>query len=402
MSRFAPLLFGPWRAVPVLSLTQILAWGAIYYTPVLMMPLIAEDRGWSLGVTMAGLSVGILVAGLVSPRMGTLVDRYGGHWVMTAGSLLGAAGLVAITWAAHPLAYYAVWMVLGVAMAASLYDPAFASLGRIFGAAARRPITVLTLAGAFASTVSWPATRILIDAIGWRSTYVVYAVLLVLIAAPLHAFALPRQRAEAERNIENATATKPTMLAPSGLTFLLVVAGFAAYAFVPSGLLANLLAMFERLGLEPATAVAIGVLFGPCQMAARLCEFLFARDVHPLTIARLAVGLLLLAFAAMAVFGLSAFIAATFVMLLGLCNGLMTLARGTVPLALFGASGYGRLVGRIAGPALIVQSAAPLVVAFVVERASDHAAMAVAAALAVVALACFLAVRPPTFTPRQG
>ena len=94
MSRFAPLFFGPWRAVPVLSLTQILSWGAIYYTPVLMMPLIAADHGWSLGVTMGGLSLGILVAGLVSPRMGALVDRHGGHWVMTAGSILGAVGLV--------------------------------------------------------------------------------------------------------------------------------------------------------------------------------------------------------------------------------------------------------------------------------------------------------------------
>jgi MFS family permease len=403
MSRFSPLLFGPWRAVTVLSLTQILAWGAIYYTPVLMMPLIAEAHGWSLGVAMGGLSLGILVAGLVSPRMGALVDRYGGHVVMTAGSLIGAAGLVAITWAMHPLVYYGVWAVLGVAMAASLYDPAFASLGRIFGASARRPITVLTLAGAFASTVSWPMTRLLIDAIDWRNTYLIYAALLVAVAAPLHAFALPRQRAEAERALESpGQPPPPTPLPPSGPMFLLVVAGFATYAFVPSGLLANLLAMFERLGIEPATAVAIGALFGPCQMAARLCEFLFARNVHPLNIARLAVALLLVAFAAMAALGLSAVVAALFVMLLGLCNGLMTLARGTVPLALFGASGYGRLVGRIAGPALIVQSAAPLVIAFVVERASDRAAMGVAGALAAVALVCFLAVRLPSFTARQG
>jgi MFS family permease len=401
MSRFSRLFLGPWRAVLVLSVTQIIAWGAIYYTPVLMLPLIAADRGWSLSTTMSGLSLGILVAGLVSPRVGRLVDRYGGHVVMPVGSLLGAVGLVALTVSTHPAAYFAVWAVLGVAMAGSLYDPAFASLGRIFGPTARRPITALTLAGAFASTVSWPATSFLIEAVGWRATYLVYAVLLAAVAAPLHAFALPRARAAPELAAATGATAPVATLPANGRAFLLVVAAFSLYAFVPSGLLANLLAMFERLGIDAGTAVAIGALFGPCQMAARLCEFLFARNVHPLDMARIAVALLLAAFAGMAVFGLSPVVAGAFVMLLGLCNGLITLARGTVPLALFGTSGYGRLIGRIAGPALIVQSAAPLIVAFVAERSSDPAAIAVAAALAAIAFACFLAV-PRPFTPRQG
>jgi MFS family permease len=397
------IVLGPWRAVWVLSLTQILAWGAIYYTPVLMLPLIAADRGWSLSVTMGGLSLGILVAGLVSPRVGRLVDRYGGHRVMPVGSLLGAVGLVAITQAPNPTSYFLVWAILGVAMAGSLYDPAFATLGRIFGIAARRPITTLTLAGAFASTVSWPATRFLVDAVGWRSTYLIYAALLVVVAAPLHAFALPRSRAEPEIARSDAPQTSaPERLAPRGRAFVLVVAAFSLYAFVPSGLLANLLAMFERLGLDPATAVAIGALFGPCQMAARLCELLFARNIHPLNVARIAVAFLIIAFVAMALFGLSPVVAAGFVVLLGLCNGLMTLARGTVPLSLFGASGYGRLIGRIAGPALVVQSAAPLIVAFIAERSSDRAAFAVAGALTAVSLLCFLMVPRPPFTARQG
>ena len=130
---------GPWRAVPVLGVTQILAWGSIFYTPVLIVPLIAAERGWSIAFTMGGFSFGLLVAGLVLPYVGRAVDHYGGHVVMTAGSLTGALGLLLIARVADPLAYFAVWLVLGVAMAASLYDSAFASLGRIFGAAARRP-----------------------------------------------------------------------------------------------------------------------------------------------------------------------------------------------------------------------------------------------------------------------
>jgi MFS family permease len=119
-------------------------------------------------------------AGLVSPRIGWLIDRHGGHLVMPIGSLLAALGLALLVYAAHPAAYLAVWALLGVATAATLYDPAFATLGRIFGVAARRPITVLTLAGGFASTVSWPVTHLLLEAVGWQGTYLDPASLLRL------------------------------------------------------------------------------------------------------------------------------------------------------------------------------------------------------------------------------
>src|SRR2546426_376551 len=227
--------FGPWRAVGVLGITQILSWGAIFYPPVMMVPLISAERGYSFTFAMGGFSAGLLVAGLVSPTVGGMIDRYGGHRVMPFGSLAGALGLVGLVYASHPLAYVATWMLLGAAMAASLYDAAFATLGRIFGVGARQPITVLTLAGGFASTVSWPAT----------------------------------------------------------------------YAFIPSGLSAHLLAIFQRAGIEPGTVVIIGALFGPSQVAARLCEFIFARNVHPLLIARFAVGLLLVSFGLLWLFGLS-------------------------------------------------------------------------------------------------
>src|SRR5208282_3411023 len=219
-------IFGPWRAVSVLGVTEILSWGALFYPPVLTVPLIAADHGWSKAFAMGGFSVGLLVGGLVSRYVGALIDRCGGHVVMPCGSLIGALGLVGLVSAQGAVAYFAVWMVLGVAMAASLYDPAFATLGRIFGAAARAPITTLTLAGGFASTVSWPATQFFIDRVGWRGTYLVYAALLAFLAAPLHAFALPRQRAQ--RHDARAAADAPDLmkpsavLAPHGLAFVLV------------------------------------------------------------------------------------------------------------------------------------------------------------------------------------
>lgn len=398
MPTLRAVIAGPWRAVLVLGVTQIIAWGAIFYPPVLTVPLIAAERGWSMTFAMGGFSLALLTAGLVSPRVGLLIDRHGGHRVMPAGALLAALGLVSIVYAEHPAAYLAVWMLLGVATAASLYDPAFATLGRIFGAAARRPITVLTLAGGFASTVSWPVTHVLLEAVGWRGAYLAYAALLAVLAAPLLAFALPRTRADPAAPPDASVPVASTVLPPRGWPFVLAAAAFAAYAFVPSGLSAHLLAIFGRAGIDAATVVTIGALFGPSQVAARICELAFARSVHPLNVARFAVGMLLTAFALLALLGLTVPAAAAFAVMFGMANGLLTIARGAVPLALFGAAGYGHLMGRIAGPFLVMQAIAPLVLAFVAERASDPAVLGVVVAFAATSFVGFAAMRRPKAT----
>ena len=389
------MVAGPWRAVSVLGITQIIAWGTIFYSPVLTAPLIVAETGWSLSFIMGGFSLGLLIAGLVSPFVGRSIDRHGGHVVMAAGSLVSALGLLGLAYARTPAIYLAVWVVLGAGLGASLYDPAFATLGRIFGAAARRPITVLTLAGGFASTAGWPATHLLTDAVGWRGTYLVYAMLMAAVCAPLYAFALPRSRASVDAPADGTAAQPAALLPPHGLAFVLVTAAFTAYAFVPSALSAHLLAIFGRTGIEPVTVVFIGTLFGPAQVAARVTELAFGRNVHPLLVARAAVLLLVAAFALLALFGISVPLAAAFALMFGAANGLITIARGALPLALFGADGYGRLMGRISGPWLVMQSAAPLVMAFVAERASDATALALAAGFALVALACFAAIRRP-------
>jgi hypothetical protein len=388
-------IFGPWRAVLVLGVTQILAWGILFYPPVLMMSLIARDRGWSLSFAMSGFSLALLVAGTVAPTIGGWIDRYGGHVVMAAGSLTGALGLVLLVYAAHPAAYLGVWMILGVAIAANLYDPAFATLGRIFGLAARRPITILTLAGGFASTASWPATQLSLSFTDWRGTYLIFAAVLALVAAPLHAFALPRTRAPADAPADIANAAVAKFVPAAGLTFFLVAAAFAAYAFVPSGLAAHLLAMFQRSGIDASTAVMIGALFGPSQVAARLCELFFGGNLHPLNLARTAVALILCGFGLLAIFGFALPAAIAFAILFGAANGLLTIARGALPLSLFGATGYGRVLGRIAKPFQVMQAVAPLALALVVERAGDPVALSVTACFAIVSMVCFVLIRRP-------
>ena len=248
MSTLRDVIAGPWRAVLVLGVTQILAWGTIFYTPVLTVPLIAADRGWSMTFAMGGFSLALLTAGLVSPRVGLLIDRYGGHRVMPVGSMLAALGLAA---AGSCRASRRLSRGLDAASASpsprrSTIPPSPRS-GRIFGAAARRPITALTLAGGFASTVSWPATHLLLEAVGWRGTYLVYAALLAFVAAPLHAFALPRIACRSGgATARTGACADRRAAAEADLAFVLVAAAFAAYAFVPSGLSAHLLAIFGR------------------------------------------------------------------------------------------------------------------------------------------------------------
>jgi hypothetical protein len=236
---------------------------------------------------------------------------------------------------------------------------------------------------------------VLIEHWGWRGAYLTFAALLAFVAAPLHAFALPRERADPNLLVADKHAAPAPLLQSDGLAFLIVAVAFASFAFIPSALSAHFLGVLGRNGIDAATAVTIGALFGPSQVAARLTEFLFAGNMHPLNIARAAVALLLAAFVVLFAFGVSAPVALIFIVAAGASNGLITIARGTVPLSLFGAAGYGRLIGRIARPSLVMQAMAPVMLALVIERGSDRTALAVIAAFAVVSCASFLAVRRP-------
>jgi MFS family permease len=397
MHKLRGLVFGPGRAVSVLSLTEILAWGILIYPPVLVMPHLVADHGWSLAFGMAGFSIGLMTSGMLSPTVGHLIDRHGGNIVMSLGALAGALGLALLTVADQRPAYLACWLLIGAAMASTLYDPAFATLTRIFGASARRQITFVTFAGGFASTVGWPATQLLLEHVGWRGTYLAFAAVLAFVVAPLNAFALPRTVAVAPLPAvgSHPSALPVATMRPEGWPFILLVAAFALHFFILSGVTSNLLAMLQRGGMDAATVVAVGALFGPAQVAARLVDFLTAGRTHPLWIARGAVMLTAFAFAMLAFVGASPLVAALFAIAFGAANGVMTVSRGALPLLMFGATGYGRVIGRIARPALFVQALAPFVVASAVERFSDRAVLEMGIVGALLALGCFLAIRPP-------
>jgi MFS family permease len=389
------LIAGPWRAAPILGLTLLIAWGAVYYVPVLTAPMIAAEHGWSIAFTLGGVSIGLLVAGLFSPLAGKLVDRFGGASVLTFGSLLNCVGVVLLINVSDRFAYLAIWVLIGVAMACSLTDIAFSTLAQIFGAQARRAMTAITLVSGFGATVNWPIAHVLSDAYGWRAPFIVLAVLLLVVAAPLHYFAVPRMRLAASLPSSTAPVAAESKYWPSsGRPFVLVLVGYAAFAFVPSALLAHMLPIFQRGGIDAGTAVAIGSLFGPAQVVARVLEFTFSKTLNPLWATRAAM--------AATVFGLALLLpgvsipaAAAFALVVGAANGVCTVTRGSLPLSLFGPLGFGAMMGRIAAPYLIVQAAAPVTLALVIQYRSDAAGLALSLAFAFVALVCFMVLREP-------
>ncbi|MBN9580306.1 MAG: MFS transporter [Afipia sp.] len=391
------MISAPSRAVAVLCVTQVLGWGALFYPPGLTMPLIAAAHGWSLAQALSGFSIALGVSGLVAPFACGLIERRGGHYVMAAGALLGAAGLLVLALAGNYAVYLAGWVLLGVAMACNLYDPAFTALARIFGTAARRPITLVTFVGGLASTVSWPTAQILIAHGGWRTVYFVFAGVMAFVVAPLYAFVLPRNALYvAPPGTADAAAVSPVRTIPAaGLPFLLVAAGFAAHSVMQSGTLAHLLTILQRGGIDAGTAVVIGALFGPSQVLTRVADFMSGGRLHPLLVARLAMAVMACAFVLLMVLGFSPVIAAVFAVMFGAANGIVTIARGALPLALFGAAGYGRVIGRIARPAQICQALSPFVLAYAMDRWSDRAALEILIVAALFSLGCFLALRRP-------
>jgi len=397
MAGLQGLSSGPSRAVIVLCITQILGWGALFYPPGLTMPHIAAAHGWSLAQALLGFSIALGVSGLTAPYACGLIERHGGHYIMAGGALIGALGLLLLPFASHYWLYLASWVLLGVAMACNLYDPAFTALARIFGTASRRPITLVTFVGGLASTFSWPTTQMLIASGGWRTAYFFFAGVMAFIIAPLYAFVLPRNAVyvppPAAKGAPVAATAKT--ISPVGAPFLLMAAGFACHAILQSGTLSHLLTILQRGGIDASTAVVIGALFGPAQVLTRIADFVSGGRLHPLWLVRIAMGTMVCAFTLLVVAGFSPGIAMTFAVMLGAANGVVTIARGALPLAMFGAVGYGRVVGRIARPAQICQALSPFALAYVIDRWSGAVALEMLIVVALLALACFAMLRKP-------
>ena len=356
--------------VASLGLGQILAWGSSYYLPAVLAKPIASDTGWSLPWIVAGLSIGSVTAGLLAPRVGRAIQARGGRPVMTAGSLLLAAGLIGLGLAPSLPLHLLAWVVIGGGMGCALYDAAFSTLGKLYGHEARRAITTLTLFGGLASTVCWPLSMLFLEWFGWRGTCLAYAALHLGLTLPLYRLALPScvEAKDQAPRLQSRTEHRDGAARPDRpwLMFALLATAVALGWGISSVLSVHLLTILQESGLELATAVALGVLVGPSQVGGRAAEMVLGKHYHPIWTLLISVVLV-----ATGVGLLISSISTTAVALVcyGSGAGVASIARGTLPLAIFGPDQYPVWVGRLAGPTLIAGAVSPALAAVLLDRA---------------------------------
>jgi MFS family permease len=400
-SAFSRAAGGRARPVALLGLAQTLSWASSFYLPAVLARPMAAELGLAPATVYLAFSLALVVSALVGPVSGRAIDRLGGRPVLMACNVVFALALAGLALAQGPLTLFAAWAVLGLAMGAGLYESAFATLVRLYGAAARNPITGITLIAGFASTVGWPLSAWMLAHWDWRGACLGWAALHLLLGLPLNAL-LPRdapQQPVAERSRSQppappaaASTTPPTPPEPSRSPWLagLLSLFFALGMFLGTAWATHLPQLLQTVGATMAVAIGVGALVGPAQVAGRILEFGFLRRVHPLRTARIAslahplgVGVLL---------AIGAPAAAAFALLHGAGNGILTIAKGTLPLVLFGAQGYGARQGWLMLPARIAQASAPVVFGLALDG-WGRGALWLSAALGGLSFVALMAIR---------
>lgn len=382
-----------WSLVLRLGTAQTLAWGSTYYLPALLARPMAEGLDLPVSHVWAAFTAALLVSAALGPFAGRAIDRWGGRPVLMGTSVLFAAGLAALSQVQGTVGLVLAWLLIGAAMGSGLYEAAFAALVRLKGTEARASITGITLIAGFASTVGWPLSGWMEAEFGWRGACLGWAGLHLLLGLPLNA-GIPRASAPPEPSRATATAQEPPQAAPAApphpWTAWALSYVFAATWFVSTAMAAHLPTLLVASGATLAGAVAIGALVGPAQVAGRLFEFGLLRRMHPLLAARAAALGHPLGVLCWMLIGPVA--GPVFAILHGAGNGILTIAKGTLPLVYFGPAGYGQRQGLIMLPSRVAQAFAPLVFGACIER-WGAGALWISSALGLSALACLLWLR---------
>jgi predicted MFS family arabinose efflux permease len=348
--------------VLVLGVTQTLAWASSYYLPAILADPVARDLHIPTSWFFGAFSAALLVAAVLGPRIGRTIDALGGRWVLSASNVTLAAGLGLLGLSSSFLMLCLAWLLLGVGMGLGLYDAAFATLGRIYGLSARPSITGITLIAGLASTVGWPLSAWCLGHYGWRETCFAWAVAHLLIGLPLNLFLLPKTKVDGS----GAEEAKPHIAMDRDMWLL--ATAFALAWMVTGAMAAHFPRLVESAGASASEAIAAGTLIGPAQVAGRLVEAFALRRAHPLVSGRLATLTHPLGAAIVGILGGGGLAAFLFALLHGFGNGILTIARGTVPLAIFGSKNYGYRLGLLGAPARIAQAIAPLLFELLIDR----------------------------------
>ncbi len=352
-----------YRTVTVVGAAQVISHAGAYYLPAVMAVPASIELSISSATVYAGLSLALAVSGLAGPTAGKLVDRFGGRPVLIASNLLLAAGLSLLALAQGLGLLLLAYAVLGLGMATGMFEVAFAAIVRIFGKKSHNALVGVTMVAGFASVAGWTISVFVEARYGWRGVCWFWAAMNVLVALPLNMF-IPR----ASDNVDTAAPaeTHNQTAQPSAVVHdpkrekyitVLLAFVFASSGFISMGMMSHLPRLLEGVGVPLAIAFSIGALVGPAQITGRILDFTFLRRLHPLIGTRIAAVAHPLGIAVLVVLG--APFAALFVILHGLGNGILIIARGTLPLALFGPQGFGRRQGWLTMPAKFAQAIAP-------------------------------------------
>jgi MFS family permease len=394
---------GSWPLLIALGVTQIVSWGSIYYAFAVLLEPLQRDLGAGRSAVAGAFSVALLASGLCATWIGRTIDRAGGRTVMSLGSGAAALLLAALSQVQSVLALYVVWAGLGVAMAATLYEPAFVVVAQVYRLGYRRALTVLTLFGGLASTVFWPLTTGLIESFGWRGAVLGLAAINLVVCLPLHLVFLPRAGDGVASTAQAAAGGAPPRLW-ADRRFRALALAFLAHYVVVSAVAAHLIALLLARGLSPAAAAGVGAMIGPMQLAGRIVEFGASRwlqvgQVGRIAAAAIPASLLALLWADTSLWWLTAF-----AVLFGAGNGAMTVVRGALPVQMYGRARYGAIAGALATPGLMARAVGPFLAAVLWSALGgyDGATAVLLAVAALGAIAFAYAARGAATPPGTG
>lgn len=370
----------------MIGITQIIGWGSTFNLPGVLGDRIAADLGFSLTVALLGPTVMLIVLAGVSWLLAGPFDHFGARTVMTIGTLLAALGLLLLAGAQERATYLLPWIVLGIAGAGTLTTAAQIAVAEIAGEQARQWIGILALFSGLASTIFWPLTDALDDAIGWRATLTVFAASFLAICLPLIRRAIPPHASVAKES-ETLSTSGETPLDRSA--FWLMAGAIAANGFITWGFSLTLIPLFEDRGLARAEAVAAASALGLVQIAARVADALGGRHWGGLTAGLVASAILPISYILLLT-GSGRAVILTFVALYGLAGGTMAVARSTIPLAVFPREAYARASARLALPMNLAFASAPPIFGAILTHASADVALVLATACSTIALSLLI------------
>lgn len=392
MPDFAPRFAGHGPLLIGLVVTRLIGWGTTFYSPSVLVQAFDRELGLNAEIVFGGITVLLITGALVAPAIGRRLDRHGTRGTMCLGAVICALGFVLLAAVQGPWSYLASWAVIGLGHAMSLANVGNVTVAQLMGDRTRRVIGLMMLVTGLASSIFWPVTAFLTERYGWRDTVLVFAALQLLVVLPIYAM-VPRHRGHAAGPSTPLAVAVPEAADVAVMetgrvaacrrnqAFWLVALAFSASGLVSWGLPLHLISLFQAGGLSPAEAVWIATLSGPATIAARAIDATVGDKLPAERVAL--IGLLLgpLCCVALPLLPMTMSAATGFIVVFSAALGVISVARATLPLALFGRRGFASMLGRLTVPQNIAFAAAPLLFAVLIERFGPSQTLAISAAI---------------------